>query len=661
MGMSRIGRGVLATLTTLGLLASAPIALGVVAVVDVPASIPAGTPNDPLPAARGAAVADSGISLAAGEHFRITASGSANGGGGGPDEGPNGAPLGTQFNSGPVTDGIFAHISNPPWNIYSLIATVDDSDAYLTGVNDDWFGVGTGGSFVAPRAGELRFLFQDGFYRPDWTGSYLDNTGGFVAVVVVDRAASLTLEPSSAGHRFDEPTELVAAVTDEAGRPVRGDIVVVRVRGASTLDSQCTTDAAGRCSLGYVGPGVVGTDVIDAYVDSDGDGAPAGVATEPTATATVDWTEPDSDGDGLLDGADNCPAVANPDQADSDADGTGDACDHDPATLLLQSTNAFPLLGTSYVPHAVLYDFSGAPVAGVTIRFDLNIGTPGGRPGICVTDAVGQCDVTFTSPPAPESRFLDAFADTDADGEADPGEPVSNRLRVTWIAPDPVASFVRLSPSSATRAAGATHTVTASATTVTDAVAPGARVRFSVTGASVLEGACVTDAAGSCPFTYTGPAVAGVDNVAAYVDLNDDSVRDPGEPATTASVTWTGPPATGGRSSGAGTVALRGGKSLGFAYTASRYRSRFIGGCLIGDPVAKVGIACLDVTGLTVTGRTAVITGNAAVTVNRRIERRTYRIEVTDGATPRQDTFRITAGAYSAGGTLTGGDLSVAS
>jgi hypothetical protein len=36
---------------------------------------------------------------------------------------------------------------------------------------------------------------------------------------------------------------------------------------------------------------------------------------------------PDADGDGIGDTTDNCPAVANADQADADADGVGDACD----------------------------------------------------------------------------------------------------------------------------------------------------------------------------------------------------------------------------------------------------------------------------------------------------------------------------------------------
>jgi hypothetical protein len=38
---------------------------------------------------------------------------------------------------------------------------------------------------------------------------------------------------------------------------------------------------------------------------------------------------PDTDGDGISDDSDNCPGVANADQADADSDGLGDVCDPD--------------------------------------------------------------------------------------------------------------------------------------------------------------------------------------------------------------------------------------------------------------------------------------------------------------------------------------------
>ncbi|MBM5789478.1 PKD domain-containing protein [Candidatus Parcubacteria bacterium] len=59
--------------------------------------------------------------------------------------------------------------------------------------------------------------------------------------------------------------------------------------------------------------------------------------TEPTDTNTANDTaitamlEPmqDGDADGISDGSDNCPSVANTDQRDADGDGAGNACDND--------------------------------------------------------------------------------------------------------------------------------------------------------------------------------------------------------------------------------------------------------------------------------------------------------------------------------------------
>ncbi|MBA2751461.1 MAG: thrombospondin type 3 repeat-containing protein, partial [Actinobacteria bacterium] len=48
---------------------------------------------------------------------------------------------------------------------------------------------------------------------------------------------------------------------------------------------------------------------------------------------------PDADGDGVEDVLDNCPDVANPDQADADGDGIGDACDTE-ADLSVEVTDS---------------------------------------------------------------------------------------------------------------------------------------------------------------------------------------------------------------------------------------------------------------------------------------------------------------------------------
>ena len=51
--------------------------------------------------------------------------------------------------------------------------------------------------------------------------------------------------------------------------------------------------------------------------------------TLPGNTFTLNCSTPDTDGDGVLDTVDNCPAIANPDQVDQDLDGIGNECDPD--------------------------------------------------------------------------------------------------------------------------------------------------------------------------------------------------------------------------------------------------------------------------------------------------------------------------------------------
>ncbi len=88
--------------------------------------------------------------------------------------------------------------------------------------------------------------------------------------------------------------------------------------------------------------------------DADGDGIPDAedncplVANPDQADADADGLgdvcDPDDDNDGVLDADDNCPLVANPDQADLDADGQGDACDlDDDGDGLLDEIDACPL------------------------------------------------------------------------------------------------------------------------------------------------------------------------------------------------------------------------------------------------------------------------------------------------------------------------------
>jgi hypothetical protein len=64
--------------------------------------------------------------------------------------------------------------------------------------------------------------------------------------------------------------------------------------------------------------------------DADGDGVPDSIDNCPTV---ANPNQADTDGDGLGDACDNCPLIANPRQTDADNDGLGDACDNCPSMV----------------------------------------------------------------------------------------------------------------------------------------------------------------------------------------------------------------------------------------------------------------------------------------------------------------------------------------
>lgn len=66
-------------------------------------------------------------------------------------------------------------------------------------------------------------------------------------------------------------------------------------------------------------------DKVGNVCDSDDDND--GLTDEREGEIGTNPSDPDTDDDGILDGQDNCPKVANPNQADKDHDGAGDACD----------------------------------------------------------------------------------------------------------------------------------------------------------------------------------------------------------------------------------------------------------------------------------------------------------------------------------------------
>lgn len=145
-------------------------------------------------------------------------------------------------------------------------------------------------------------------------GAYHDNHAGGTSA----GSAYAFVKPSGGWTNMPETVKLTAsdaASVDEFGYSVAisGDTALIGARG----DDHAAGPEAGSAY------------VVNLGCDSDADGILNGTDNCPNV-ANVDQANADSDG--LGDACDNCPTVANADQADTDADGVGDACDNCPNT-----------------------------------------------------------------------------------------------------------------------------------------------------------------------------------------------------------------------------------------------------------------------------------------------------------------------------------------
>jgi Tol biopolymer transport system component len=185
--------------------------------------------------------------------------------------------------------------------------------------------VSADGRFVAFFSGATNLVAGDTNNAPDvFIGDRLFGELRRVSVGVAgEQGNSTSQEPSiSADGRYvafrSFATNLVVGDTN-----ARSDVFVHDVQAGETrrvsVDSTGAqgNDASLEPSVNADGRYVAFTSLAQNLVPGDTNGA----------DVFVHDARPDADGDGVLDDADNCPAVANPEQTDADADGVGDACE----------------------------------------------------------------------------------------------------------------------------------------------------------------------------------------------------------------------------------------------------------------------------------------------------------------------------------------------
>jgi hypothetical protein len=310
-------------------------------------------------------------------------------------------------------------------------------------------------------------------------------------------ALTIDLTPASDTNAVGT-SHTVTAVVERDGAPVSGERVRFRVTGGgspSPASGSDVTDSDGEATFTFTNS-LAATNTIEAWVDLDNDGVRD--ADEPLDTATKTWT-------GEL-------------------------------SIELTPPSDTNVVGTSHTVTATV-ERDGDPVSGQRVRFRVTGGgSPSPSSGSDVTNSDGEATFTFSNS-QPATNTVEAWIDFDNDGVRDSNEP-RDTVTKTWAG----TIAITLSPGEDANVVGTQHSVVATVTADGGPLA-GVTVRFRVTGGgspSPSSGSDDTSSSGQAVFSFTNNTVGAENTIEAWVDLDDDSVRDSNEPQATATKTWGG-------------------------------------------------------------------------------------------------------------------------